>query len=454
MSLSRRSFLGWTLGIGAGAVAARLFDAPRARAATTYSGPLLFGIHASGGWDPLFFTDPKESAELNRVTQAVGQVGNIRFADAPIDPVAFGYDAQYSAAYSERLLSNRTFFERHGARTTVLNGVDTRTNNHDTGTRYVWSGKSEIGHPAIGALVAAMGGSISGGHADGPPLAFLSTGGYDYPGGLVPLSRASSSGSMKKLMFPNAIDATKPADASYHAGFAADAIARAQAARMNAQAGQATLPTVQRALAELAGARASMGELSALDIPPLVDLPGNNLEDVQSLMQTTQIALASMKAGLTLAASMSYSGFDTHGNHDRDMVVRITKLLGAIDFVISEAERQGLSERLVIFVGSDFGRGPYYNGTATSSGKDHWSTTTNLVIVPPSQASQFGNRVIGGTTDAVRARKVAPGSLQVDDQGMPLTPLTVHQGLRKLLGVDGSAGATRYPLANDPIALF
>ncbi|MFO0749781.1 MAG: DUF1501 domain-containing protein [Myxococcota bacterium] len=438
------------IGLSAGAVAARLFPAPRQRAATTYAGPLLVSIHASGGWDPIFFCDPKPDPALNRVSQAVGNIGPFHFSDHAVDPVAFGYDVAYTEQYAALLLSNRTFFERHGARTTVFNGVDTRTNSHDTGTRFTWSGKSDPGFPALGALVAAMATE----HGDTPPLAFLSSGGFDDPAGLVPLSRASSSGAMRKLMYPNAMDPNKPEDAGYHAGFAWDAIQKAQAARLAAQSGQATLPTTRRALAELAAGRASMGELAALEIPPLIDIPGNNLEDVQALMQTTQLALASMKSGLTLAASLSYSGFDTHGNHDRDHVVRLSKLLSAIDFVVAEAERQGLSQRLYIVVGSDFGRGPYYNGDGQGAGKDHWASTSALVIVPPAQAAAYGNRVIGATTDDVRAKKLVAGTLDTADSGVMLTPAVIHRSLRKLLGVEGSAGATRFPLAGDDLPLF
>ena len=454
MSLSRRSFLGWSLGIGAGLTAARLFGRAAHAADAPYTGPLLVTVHAGGGWDPIFLTDPKPSAELNRVSQAVGTVGRIRFSDHPVSAAAFGYDANYAAIYDERLLSNRTFFTRHGARTTVFNGVDTRTNNHDTGTRYTWSGRSEVGNPAIGALLAAMAGGISDGQAKGPPLAFLSAGGYDNPGGLVPLSRASSSSSMRKLMFPGAIDASKPDEAQFHSPTTTDAIARARAARLEAQTGAATLPAMRRALGELAAARGSMGELSALELPTLVDLPGNNLEDVQAVMQTTQLAMASMKAGLTLAASLSYGGFDTHGNHDRDQVVRIAKLLGIVDHVLSEAAAQGLSDRLYVAVGSDFGRGPFYNGTNANSGKDHWSTTSCLVIVPPARAAQYGDRVIGGTTDDVRARAIAPGSFAFDDQGVVPSPLAIHRGLRKLLGISGSAGAARFPLAEHALEVF
>jgi len=450
-AFSRRSFLGGAIaGLGGLMLARSLSERGAARAAPgdiPYGGPLLLGIHAGGGWDPIFLCDPKPDAKLNRVSQSVGEVGPFRFSDHAVDPIAFGYDANYTAAYGERLLSNRTFFERHGTRLTVFNGVDTRTNNHDTGTRYVWSGKSEVGHPALGAIVAAMGGGK-------PPLAFLSSGGYDDPGGLVPLSRASSSGSMRKLMFPNAIDANKPEDPGYHSAGALDAIRRAQAGRISTQAASLTLPTARRALAELVSARGSMGELAALEIPTLIDIPGNNLEDVQGVLQSTQLAIAAMKGGLSLAASLSYGGFDTHGNHDRDQVVRISKLLGIVDFAIAEAARQGVADRLVIVVGSDFGRGPFYNGTNGDSGKDHWANTSMLVHVPPGKAAAFGNRVIGSTTDDVRSNKLTPGAYAPDAAGLSLTPGVVHAGLRKLLAVDGSDGAVKFPVPASEMAVF
>jgi hypothetical protein len=449
--VSRRGFLGGAVaGLGLMLAAKRgLFsgDARADASGVPYAGPLLLGIHASGGWDPIFFCDPKPSAELNRVSQAVASVGPFRVSDHDVDPVAFGYDAALAEDYRAILPTNRRFFEKLGARTTVFNGVDTRTNNHETGTRYVWSGKSEVGHPALGALVGAMG-------QGKPPLAFLSAGGYDDVAGLVPLSRATSSSSMRKLMFPNASDPTKPTEALYHAEHAMSAIRKAQEARFASQLASATLPSEKRARAELAAARASMGELEALELPTMVDLPGNNLDDIQGVMQSIQVAMAAMKGGLSLSASLSYGSFDTHGNHDRDHVVRLAKLLAAVEFAVAEAERQGLSERLTIVVGSDFGRGPYYNGTGNGSGKDHWATTSMMVIVPPSQAAKYGNRVIGGTTDEVRPKKVEPGSFALSDAGVALTPAVIHAGLRTLLGLDASPGATRFPIAASPLAVF
>ena len=37
----------------------------------------------------------------------------------------------------------------------VLNGIDTSTNNHDAGSRTMWSGRLAEGYPSLAALIAA-----------------------------------------------------------------------------------------------------------------------------------------------------------------------------------------------------------------------------------------------------------------------------------------------------------
>lgn len=142
--LDRRSWLKLAgLAAGASLVPAGVH---RALADTVpYTGLFLITVHAGGGWDPLVFCDPKGNAERNRISTAMGTAGNLRYAEHGVDPVALGYDATYADEYSAHMMTNRAFFDRHYARTVVLNGVDTSTNNHDTGTRFIWSGHSPTG---------------------------------------------------------------------------------------------------------------------------------------------------------------------------------------------------------------------------------------------------------------------------------------------------------------------
>ena len=63
----------------------------------------------------------------------VDAVGNIRFADYAVDLAKFALDT--TMGYETVLLSPRDFLTRHGQRLTVINGIDTSTNNHEAGTR-------------------------------------------------------------------------------------------------------------------------------------------------------------------------------------------------------------------------------------------------------------------------------------------------------------------------------
>jgi hypothetical protein len=445
--MDRRQFLRWSaLGLGAAAalplVRSRVLAAAPPRA--DYKGPLLITIHASGGWDPIFLTDPKPVVELNRVTQSVGTVGNISFADHAFDPLAFGFEA--SAA--DHILDNRGFFTRHGSRVTVLNGVDTRTNNHDTGTRYVWSGRSEIGYPALAAVVASNSGNSE-------PLSFISAGGYDHVYDLVPLSRTGDVGTMKKLMDPNARNVDRPDTEFYHAPHALGRLKAARAARLEAQLEAATYPNVMQGLRDYRAGLEGIDELADFPVPEsLVTLPGNALAGLQRVQRTIQLGISGMKAGLTVSTSVSVGGFDTHGDHDRNHPPRLYQVLSAMAYAIEEAERAGLADRVWVVAGSDFGRGPFYNGTAAASGKDHWAPTTMLVAVPTALAPTWGNRVIGGTNDSVRARKVSTTTLSVDDNGIVMSPKNIHRALRRAMSLEGGVADRRFPLGSDELPLW
>lgn len=444
MKMDRRSFLRWAGAAGAmtlvpTTVWRALADGDR------YRGPLLVTVHAGGGWDPLFFTDPKENAAYNRVTLASGSAGAIRFADHDVDPVGLGYDVLYEAEYTANMLTNRAFFERWGARTTVFNGVDTRTNNHDTGTRYVWSGRSTVGHPSIGALVAAAAGGTH-------PLGYVSQGGYDFTAGLVALSRAASPTAMRRIAAPNLVDPSRPEGDRYLAGPAWDRVVAAQRARLERMRAAEGLPAAQRAMRELESARRGSTDLERLVLSDaLADLPGFQLNDLERTMQQTDITMAALRDGLAVAASLTLGGFDTHGNHDRDHVRQLAKLLRGVDYVLEQAAVHGLADRVMVVVGSDFGRTPTYN---SQNGKDHWPATSMLAIFPESMAARFGNRLIGATDDAVRPRKLSPSTLEPNDSGVPLTPAGIHRALRRFIGIEASDGAQRFPLTGEDLPLF
>ncbi len=104
-----------------------------------------------------------------------------------------------------------------------------------------------------------------------------------------------------------------------------------------------------------------------------------------------------------------------------------------------EAERQNMADRVVVLIGSDFGRTPYYNA---NRGKDHWSITSFMLM----GAGIPGNTVIGASDEGHNPLTVNPETLELDEAGVRITPAHIHQQIRKLAGVDESIIAQQFPL--------
>ncbi|MBK7826837.1 DUF1501 domain-containing protein [Nannocystis sp.] len=400
-----------------------------------YKGPFFVLVNASGGWDPTYLCDPKPKGAVNRIYDAPASAGKLKYAPIPIDDASLGLDPG-SAAY---LMSNQQFFEKYAASLTVLNGIDMATNNHDGGSRATWSGRLAEGFPSFGALVAAS-------RAPESSLAYISSGGYDATEGLIPLTRMSSIDALKRVAYPNKMDPNDAESDLYHSNSTAARIRKAQDERLAEALKQQRLPRVKAAMNELMLARASDDVLKDLVLPgELVTLPGYQLSDLQALQQQVQLAVAAFKAGMAVAVNLNLGGFDTHGNHDRDQPRQIAKLLKGVDFLMTEAEAAGIAGNLVVMIGSDFARGPGYNGPSEYDGKDHWSITSAMLM----GKGIAKGRVIGGTTDDQRALAIDPASLGLKEGGKVLKPETIHLALRKLAGVGDNELAKLFPLAGD-----
>ncbi|WP_373046855.1 DUF1501 domain-containing protein [Vulgatibacter sp.] len=393
-----------------------------ASAQAPYDGPLWVMVHAGGGWDPTSLCDPKgmlfaddpEAMNRSYLAADIGTAGNLRYA-----PVG----------------GNQLFFEKYASRLLVLNGVDTETNSHDSGTRNVWSGKLAEGHPCFAALVAA---------AVGPekPMSFLTSGGYDFTSGLVAPTRTGNMGALTRIAFPDLMDPAN-AESRFHTAATAERIAAAQRARLEALMAKQQLPLVRNEMNMLFNARAGENELRMLTefLPATLDTSNNPLK------RQAQVAIAGYRAGITVAANLTLGGFDTHGNHDAAHIPRLQLLLEGVDFLMTEAEAAGVGDRVVVVVGSDFGRTPGYN---EGNGKDHWSVTSLMLMGPGIR----GNRVIGSTDERHRPLAVNPETLQTDPDGVRIKPAHVHRALRRLAGIEGADGSYGFPLPGEDLPLF
>ena len=160
-----------------------------------------------------------------------------------------------------------------------------------------------------------------------------------------------------------------------------------------------------------------------------------------------QLAIAAYKAGIAASANLTVGGFDTHGDHDNRQFASLRRYLEGVDFLMEEAERQGIADNIVVVMGSDFGRTPGYN---MNMGKDHWSITSMMFMgtgIP-------GNTVIGETNHGHVAKTVNPETLELDENGIRITPEHIHLSLRQLAGVWGHPLEQNFPIGVEKMPLF
>jgi len=391
-------------------------------------------VNAGGGWDPTSFIDPKGNRPRldgrgpvnNYSVSAITTAGRIAFPSSyptTIDPPDSNSPGHFA-----------NFFPRHAEHLLVINGIDTQTNNHDAGSRYVWSGKIEAGYPSFGALAAAA-------TAPTEPLAFISNGGYDNTAALVAPARIGEGGVFQQLAYPNASrpEAEEGKRSEYFEPTIYAEIEQARAARLQRLLLRSTLPLQRQQLNELVMARSGDNNLNRL-VSLLPDRISGGLQG------QAEVAIAAFASGIAVSANMHMGGFDTHGNHDQNQTRSLTQLLEGIDHLWSEIERNNLQNRVTVLVGSDFGRTPFYND---NNGKDHWNVTSMMAM----GAGIRGNRVVGGTDDHVEALKINPQTLAIDSSGITLTPQHIHVALRNLAGV-GADLTGRFGIAETAINLF
>jgi uncharacterized protein (DUF1501 family) len=427
--MERRHFLRLLTGIGMAGVLPMSLVRPALGATPAR---FLITVSASGGWDPTALVDPKGNAlradglgPVNNYPAAqIKTIGRLRYAAYPdgVTP-----PATTSPGHLD------TFFAKHYTRLRVINGVDTQTNGHETGQRFVWSGRLEEGYPSVAALAAAPYAS--------QPMAFISTGGYDFTASLVAPVRTAAASTFTALAYPNSQYPTDPALRST-GFFSTPTYAAVQAAREQ----RLTRLRVSEALPERTAQMARLATVRDSDVP--LDALLNHLPATVSsgLKGQAEIAVAAFASGLAVSAGLNLGGFDTHDDHDEDQSRALTALLEGVDHLWEQVVLRGLQDKVTIIIGSDFGRTPFYN---TADGKDHWNITSVLAM----GAGITGNTLIGETDGNFEALKLSASTLTPHSAGIVVTPKHVHRALRDFLGVPAELDAM-FPLAVEKLALF
>lgn len=375
-----------------------------------YAGPLLVMVQATGGWDPTLLCDPKPTTNNSYTEAGVKMAGSIAYA-----PIGTDADA---------------FFGDHHDKMTVINGVDVATNNHESGRRNMASGRLGSGYPNLAALVAGVKSPES-------PMAFLTFGGYERTQGVVAPVRDGNANRLAELAYPERIDAANVDSATYHSEAAHGIIASAREERAAQMFAAQELPRYQSSLDTLMTARTGADDLKLLQ--EVLPEPNANND-----FRKCQLIIAAYKAGIGVAANLAMGGFDTHSSHDTDHKARMNTLLRMVSFLWAEAARQGVEDKLVVLMSSDFGRSPGYNGNA---GKDHWSVSSMIAMgngIP-------GDRVVGRTSDGHTLVPLDATTLTepAEDEGVRIQPMHVHRAMRRVLDVNGSDIDAAFPLGTD-----
>lgn len=367
--MHRRRFLRHALAapglmMAGGALSSALAQAP--------GGKRFLFVHAVGGWDPLCAFAPlygRPGIDMEPDSE-LSTVGDIPLVDSPRRPAV------------------RRFFDGHGARTLVLNGVSVRSVNHETCQAVALTGSTSDRKPDWATLLATAG----RGRFDLPHLVFS---GPVFAGPhTVMVSRAQ--GALGPLLDGRLLRQTQPGvePLGAPAGRLVDRFLAGRAEAIGAAAGGDPM------LVDLAEASRRARRLSdrrfeiALEAGP----------DLASGMDAAVGALAS---GICRCASVDAGGdWDTHvdngqqsGLYER-LFTGLERLMGTLATTPGPQGRPLADDTLVVVV-SEMARTPAYNGTG---GRDHWPYTSLMIAGP----GITGGRVIGGYDDGFIGVGVRP----------------------------------------------
>ena len=385
------------------------------------TGKLLLYYHCDGGLDSDSLTDPVIGVGVNTYTAAgltIPRVG--RQAIAPM-----GNNG-----------SNAQFLARFNSQAIFVNGLNTRTNSHEEGSYEASTGMLEMGYAPICELHAAKYGP---GYAaawmnNDDARSAMST-------GLVTATPVPDGNQLRTMVEPNAANATqhRMKQADYQKTIAA------RDARLQAlKAAGVSLPKeklITEQFLQAKEARIRLESVAAL-IPATFT---NGFQDIE-------VAAIAMQAGVTASAQIRSGQFDCHGGVDADYngpngaLVRLTSRL---TFLMDEAQRRGIADRLLVVVGSEFGR-TNLNG---AMGKDHYNGGGSAVILLP-PGTGLGDRTVGYTGPRHEIRTINPTTGAPDPNGVQITYNMFHSAVHKYLGIQSTAPGGLGVPANQELKLF
>jgi hypothetical protein len=391
---------------------------------TDFSGKLVVTIQAEGGWDVAGLCDPKMNVAGESIintwaqSQEIQQAGNIRYA-----PFA----------------NNTQFFEKYYKDMLVINGIDAQTNSHTAGVTHNWSGRISAGYPSLTSLYS---------HVSNPDMAmsYINNGGYSESAGIIRSTRLDQTDNLRNILNVN----NNLWDFSNY--LHVDELERVNNARTQ---------RLQRLLSKKDAVPLEKNNWlnyhNALNSSDSLNVFAENIENIAQLEENisqgnfssnlnlqAQLAIVAMYSGVSASADLYMGGFDTHTTSDNDHAIVQTMLLDGIDKLWTYAEQYGIADRLVVVIGSEFGRTPYYNN---DNGKDHWPIGSTIIM---ERNASWTNRMVGATDEGLFAQKINPNTLAVDNNsGSIIYPKDVMSSLRKYLAIDQHATTLVYPLKEE-----
>lgn len=401
MQLTRRSFIGAGLA-GIGAIAL-----PRAARAGALRNLII--VFARGGWDPVWAIDPKDSPSIDSPEGTVKTFKHgIDVLTAPTRP------------------SVAAFFEAWADACAVVRGVDVGAIAHfSCHVRMMTGTRTEL-NPDLGMMTAVAA-------ADAVPLPYADIGGGAYAGAYAAQMGRLGNRNQVVTLIDRKKAYTPATQVDYTGKPLLDPV---QAERDEIQ------KFLDARIARLAGERGALGSnarrtadyrdcfgradaLRAIDALKTLPLGGSAGLD-------GQIALAiKMLQGTSRAVYLdSRLEWDTHDTI-ADQGLNHEALFGDLALLMQGLKDEDLLATTTVVVMSEMGRTPKLNAPDMTAGKDHWPTTSALVL-----GAGVRPGVYGGTDDLLNARKVDLVTGEAKDDGDPLRYDNLAAGVLKLVGVD------------------
>jgi len=406
------------------ALGAALAVAPRrtwAAAPDVGSRKFLF-VFARGGWDPTFvFAPDTDPTYVDGDTAGVAaEIGGVRFVDAASRP------------------NVRSYFERYGDQSCVINGLEVRSLTHERCRRLVLCGDGEGEADDWAATLA--------GRAEGYALPHLVLTGPAYT--------AAYGASVVRLGANNQLAELLSGDFATRAGLrtvSSGGSARAEAfARARAEAWAAGQAPGQAA-AWGADLLASYDRLAVCrDIASEIAVETLGSEVLIPVPERARAAIRCFEEGYARCAMIEHLGlfdrsWDTHSdlgqqetNYDL-LFGDLTTILDELAATPSRTATNLLAETTVV-VFSEMGRTPKING---ANGKDHWTFTSAMLV----GAGVRGGQVIGGYERGMAGRPVDLTTGALSDTGTALAPEHLGATLYAIAGLDPAELVGADPIA-------